>query len=142
MYSTKYSVSIHILSLIALKDEQAMTSDRIAGSVNTNPALVRRLMSSLKKANLIKAQTKLGILGLTKPPEEISLLQVFKAVEKEQNLFAMHGDPNPNCPVGARIGSALEYVNQQVQTEFEKDLDSVFLSDILKGMDMDKDKKD
>ena len=70
MYSTKYSVSIHILSLIALKEEQPITSEYIAGSVNTNPALVRRLMSSLKKAGLIRAQTKLGVLGLEKPPEE------------------------------------------------------------------------
>lgn len=138
MYSTKYSVSIHILCLIALKEEEPLTSEHIAGSVNTNPALVRRLMSSLKKAELIRAQTKVGVLGLVNPPEEISLLQVFQAVEKEQNLFAIHSDANPNCPVGARIGSALEFVNHQVQAEFEKELDSIYLSDILKGMDMDK----
>ncbi len=138
MYSTKYSVSIHILSLIALKEEQPITSDYIAGSVNTNPALVRRLMSSLKKAELIRTQTKLGVLGLKKPPEEISLLQVFKAVEKEQRLFSIHSDSNPNCPVGARIGSALEFVNDQIQSAFEKELDSIYLSDILKDMNIEK----
>ena len=137
MYSTKYSVSIHILSLIALKEEQPITSEYIAGSVNTNPALVRRLMSSLKKACLIRAQTKLGVLVLAKPPEEISLLQVFKAVEKEQHLFAIHSDTNTNCPVGARIGVTLEFINSQVQSVFEKELASIYLSDILKDLGMD-----
>lgn len=138
MYSTKYSVSIHILSLIALKAEQPITSEYIAGSVNTNPALVRRLMSSLKKAGLIRAKTKLGVLGLAKPPEDISLFQVFKAVEKEQNLFAIHNETNPECPVGARIGDTLKFVNSQVQSVFEKELASICLSDILKDLGMDK----
>ncbi len=138
MYSTKYSVSIHILSLIALKEEQPITSEYIAGSVNTNPALVRRLMSSLKKAGLIRAQTKLGVLGLAKSPEEISLLQVFKAVEKEQHLFAIHSDTNTKCPVGARIGDTLEFINNQVQSVFEKELASIYLIDILKDLGMDK----
>ncbi len=136
MYSTKYSVSIHILSLIALKKEQAITSDYIAGSVNTNPALVRRLMSALKRAGLIKSQTKIGVMGLTRQPDEISLLQIFKAVEKEQRLFAIHTDTNHNCPVGASIGNVLEYINQQVQSGFEKELDSIHLSDIINGLHM------
>lgn len=136
MYSTKYAVSIHILSLVALKTESAITSDYIAGSVNTNPALVRRLMSDLKKAGLIHTQTKVGVTGLTKPPNEISLLQIFKAVEKNQDLFAVHADTNEKCPVGARIGSVLQHINQQVQKEFEKELDILFLSDILKDLDL------
>ena len=54
MYSTKLSVSIHILSVIVLMEGQPVTSEYIASSINTNPALVRRLMSRLKKAKLIK----------------------------------------------------------------------------------------
>ncbi len=49
MYSTKLSVSIHIMSVIVLMEGQPVTSEYIASSINTNPALVRRLMSRLKK---------------------------------------------------------------------------------------------
>lgn len=135
IYSTKFAVSIHILSLIALKKEESITSDYIAGSVNTNPALVRRLMSGLKKAELIQTQTKIGVTGLLKVPEEISLLEIFKAVESRQDLFAIHSDTNTSCPVGSKIGCVLEDINGKVQSEFEKELGNLHLSDILEGLE-------
>ena len=134
MYSTKYAVGIHILSLIALKQEDGITSDYIAGSVNTNPALVRRLMSDLKKSGLIQTKTKVGVTGLMKPPEEITLLEIFKAVENRQDLFAIHSDTNSDCPVGARIGCVLERINHKVQSSFEEELETMHLSDILEGL--------
>lgn len=134
MYSTKYAVSIHILSLIAFKKGESITSDYIAGSVNTNPGLVRRLMSDLKKAGLIQTQTKIGVTGLLKSPEEISLLEIFKAVENRQDLFAIHSDTNTTCPVGANIGCVLEHINGKIQLEFEAVLVSLHLSDILGGL--------
>lgn len=134
MYSTKYAVSIHILSLIASKKEKSITSDYIAESVNTNPALVRRLMSDLKKAGLIRTQTKIGVTGLLKAPEEISLLEILKAVEERQELFAIHSDTDKTCPVGARIGCVLEHINGKVQSRFEEELESLHLSNILDGL--------
>nr|WP_294486523.1 Rrf2 family transcriptional regulator [uncultured Anaerosporobacter sp.] len=134
MYSTKYAVSIHILSLIASKKGKSITSDYIAESVNTNPALVRRLMIGLKKAGLIQTQTKIGVTGLMKNPEEISLLEIFKAVEDRQDLFAIHSDTNTACPVGAKIGCVLEHVNEKIQSSFEEELGSLHLSNILDGL--------
>lgn len=131
MYSTKYAVSIHILSLIALKTESSITSEDIAHSVNTNPALVRRLMSDLKKAGLIQTQRRIGTTGLAKKPEDITLLEVFRAVENNPELFALHENPNTKCPVGAKIGSVLSQVNQSVQRSFETELDNLYLSDII-----------
>ena len=135
MYSTKYAVSIHILSLIASKKGESITSDEIAKSVNTNPALVRRLMSDLKKSGLIQTQTKIGITGLTKTPEEISLLEIFKAVETRQDLFAIHSDTNTKCPIGANIGCVLEHMNRKIQSSFEVELGNLNLFNILEGLD-------
>jgi DNA-binding IscR family transcriptional regulator len=134
MYSSKFTVSIHILSMIALSDGKPITSEYIAGSINTNPALVRRLMSALKKAGLITTQTKLGATGLTKPSEKIALSEVFHAVEGETTLFAIHEDTNHDCPVGARIGKVLASVNDQVQAQVDQTLTSIHLSDILEGL--------
>jgi len=134
MYSTKFTVSIHIMSMIALSEGVPITSDYIAGSINTNPALVRRLMSLLKKANLITSQTRLGATGLAKHSDAITLKDIFDAVEKKRTLFAIHEDTNQNCPVGAQIGKVLEKVNFQVQSQVEKELSSFTLSDILRGL--------
>lgn len=132
MYSTKLSVSIHILSVIALMDVKTITSEYIASSINTNPVLVRRLMSRLKKAKLIKTSTKLGVTGLAKKEEDITLLDVFLAVEDQRDLFSIHGNTNINCPVGARIESTLKSLYDNIQTATEEKLSAITLADITK----------
>lgn len=132
MYSTKLSVSIHILAVIALMEEPAITSDYIASSINTNPVLVRRLMSRLKKASLIRTSTKLGVTGLAKKSADITLLDVFLAVEDHSDLFAIHGNTNLECPVGARIETTLKHLYDTIQTETERKLSETTLADITK----------
>ena len=55
-YSTKYSDAIHILAYIEMLKGTDLSSDRIAQSVETNPAYVRRIMSDLRTAGLIESQ--------------------------------------------------------------------------------------
>lgn len=131
MFSTKTSVGIHILCVIALSPDANVTSDRIAGSIGTNPALVRRLMSQLKQAGLIRTSTKLGVAGLAKATSSITLLHVFQAVEREQRVFDVHTDANPQCPIGANIERTLTQVYGRVQSDFEARLSGITLSDIL-----------
>ncbi len=132
MYSSKLSVSIHILSVIALMEQQTITSEYIASSINTNPVLVRRLMSRLKNAKLIKTSTKLGVTGLARKAEDISLLDVFLAVEDHRDLFAIHSDTNLKCPVGAKIEGTLKHLYDNIQTATEEKLSSITLADIIK----------
>jgi len=132
MYSSKLSVSIHILTLIALMDEHPLTSEYIASSVNTNPVLVRRLMSRLKRAKLIKTSTKLGVTGLAKKAEDITLLDIFIAAEDHRDLFSIHSNTNQNCPVGAKIENTLKHLYGNIQTATEEKLSAVTLADIIK----------
>ena len=131
MYSSKLSVSIHILCLVALHPDGPITSDWIAGSIHTNPALVRRLLVNLKRGGLIKTQTGMGVTGLAKPAEKISLLEVFRAVEREQRLFDIHTDTNLDCPVGAKIEQVLTTTYQTMQTNLEHELEAVHLSQLV-----------
>lgn len=130
MYSSKLSVGIHILCMVSL-GVCPVTSDEIAGSIGTNPALVRRLMGKLKAARILRVQTGLGATGLAKPPEEISLLEVFRAVEPRRILFDIHGGTDIDCPVGAHIGGILGQLYDGMQKELEERLDQVKLSDLL-----------
>ncbi|WP_124068432.1 Rrf2 family transcriptional regulator [Clostridium sp. E02] len=132
MYSTKLSVGIHILSVIVLMDGQPVTSEYIASSVNTNPALVRRLMSRFKKAKLIKTSTKLGVTGLAREAKDISLLDIFLASEDHRELFGIHSNTNPKCPVGARIEGTLKHIYDNIQTETEEKLSAISLADVTK----------
>ena len=49
-YSHRLSDAVHILTYIGATEivEDDLSSRAIAGSINSNPSLVRRLMSSLK----------------------------------------------------------------------------------------------
>ncbi len=134
MYSTKLSVSIHILTVIALMEGQAVTSEYIASSINTNPALVRRLMSRLRKATLITASPGLGVTGLAKKKEDITLLDIFLAVEENACLFSIHGNTNHQCPVGARIENILKCLYDNIQSTTQQALSAITLADITAGI--------
>ena len=59
--SSRFAVGIHILSLIEFNKGGVSSSEFFAGSVNTNPALIRKIMGMLKKAGLVDVQP--GIAG-------------------------------------------------------------------------------
>ena len=88
--SSRLAVAVHTLATLALHKGEPVRSEVIAKSASTNPAVIRRLLSMLNAAGL--SQSQLGQGGgslLAQPPEAISLLDVYKAVENEQ-LFALH----------------------------------------------------
>ncbi|MCT4780854.1 Rrf2 family transcriptional regulator, partial [Exiguobacterium antarcticum] len=103
----------------------------IAGSVNTNPVVIRRLTGLLRQAGLL--QTVAGKTGatLTKDAAAITLLMVYRAVEPKETLFSMHEHPNPACPVGRNIQSTLDDTFVRAQQALEAELEAETLSDVI-----------
>jgi Rrf2 family protein len=67
---------------LASQQQEIMTSDQIAGSVNTNPVFIRRILGRLHKARLVNVQHGTGAgWTLARPSEKISLREVYNAVE-------------------------------------------------------------
>ncbi|MDQ6417985.1 Rrf2 family transcriptional regulator [Paenibacillus sp. LHD-117] len=130
--SMRFSMAIHILSLIALYPNE-LTGDFIAGSVNTNPVVIRRIMGMLKKAGLLDVRPGVGGAKLRKTPEEISLLDVYRAVNVigENQLFRVHEDSNIRCRVGRNIESALQSELNEVQSAMEQRLAQTTLSQLI-----------
>jgi DNA-binding IscR family transcriptional regulator len=106
--STRFTVALHILTLLASSPEEALTSEHIAGSVNTNPVVIRRLLGLLRRACLVSSQGGAGGgWELSVDPDSITLADVRRAV-KEGSPFTFHSQPpNPACPVGRNIQAAL-----------------------------------
>lgn len=50
--SSRFAVGIHILSLIEFNKDGISSSEYLAESVNTNPALIRKIIGMLKKAEI------------------------------------------------------------------------------------------
>lgn len=135
--SSRFTVGVHILSLVSLQQSKVLcTSEWIAGSVNTNPVVIRKIMGMLKKAGLLEIRRGTGGAFLLKPLHEIKLLDVYRAVDvvEEGELFQFHEQPNPDCPVGANIQSVLEVVLLTAQEAMERVLAGISLGDIVTSL--------
>ncbi|WP_195536806.1 Rrf2 family transcriptional regulator [Bacillus paralicheniformis] len=129
MVNTRLSVAIHILSLIAANPRES--SEMIAGSVNTNPVVIRRMISQLKKGGILTSRPGVAGATLKRDPEDISLLDIYRVVQPQEELFAIHDKPNPNCPVGRQIQTTLDQTFHSVQQAMENELASKSLKDVL-----------
>lgn len=134
--SSRFSVGIHILALIEINKDGVSTSDFIARSVNTNPAVIRKIMGMLKTAELVNVRPGVAGAELAKDLSEITLYDVYKAVNvvQENELFAVHDHPNPDCPVGKNIQETIEPLFAAAQVAMEKVLSTLTLEDVVKDM--------
>ncbi|KIL37086.1 Rrf2 family transcriptional regulator [Cohnella kolymensis] len=129
--SSRFSVAVHILSLIAVSPKEC-TGDFIADSVNTNPVIIRKIMGMLKKAGLVEVRPGVGGASLLKDPDQITLLDVYRAVDviEDGQLFNFHDEPNQDCPVGRNIESALRSELRDAQSAMEQRLAQVTLDQL------------
>ncbi|PRC92301.1 Rrf2 family transcriptional regulator [Solimicrobium silvestre] len=134
--STRFAVAIHILSNIAMHPGQAVRSEDIARSVNTNPTVVRRILSTLADVGLTHAQMGQGGGNLlAKPANKITLLDIYQAVEEPQ-FFALHrSKPNPACYIGHNITPVLEEEFDRITKALEHSLAKTTLADIVKNVE-------
>lgn len=130
-YSTKLSDAVHIMALIAINPDSDLSSSAIAASVKTNPAFVRQIMMKLKKAGLMSSVTGHAKPALSRPAEQITLLDIYKAVEGEKPLLHLDTHTNPDCGVGINIQLALQDYYQEVQSAAENRMKEINLQDII-----------
>jgi len=131
--SSRFAVGIHILALIELNKDGVSTSEFIANSVNTNPVVIRKIIGMLKQAQLVHVRPGIAGAELAKKISDITLLDVYKAVQvvSENELFSIHDQPNPQCPVGRNIQEAIGPVLITAQSAMEKVLNHITIEDIV-----------
>lgn len=107
--NSRFAVAVHILTLLEQGGGEPLSSEYVAGSVNTNASLVRRLLGSMARAGLTTSQFGAGGGALlARPADQITLGDVYRAVDAG-DLFGMHREgANPACPVGRHIAAALQ----------------------------------
>ena len=136
--SSRFTIAVHILICIeTFKEDYKITSDFLASSVNVNPVVIRRLLQQLKKAGIINVKRGSGGAYIEKPLDEITLLDVYNAVEciDNGNLFHFHENPNSRCPVGSNIHAVLDRRLDSIQQAMEREMSSVTLQDIADDTD-------
>jgi len=131
--SSRFTLAVHIFACIdTFGGEYKVTSDFLAGSTNVNPVMIRRLLGQLKGAGLIEVARGTGGAVAAKPLNEITLFDIYQAVEcvEEGELFHFHENPSTSCPIGRNIHSILDDKLLRIQNAMEKELASITLADI------------
>ena len=125
-------MAVHVLAVLAYKEGDPVTSSLLAGSVNTNPVIIRRLLLTLKRARLIDTRKGSGAGSrLTRSPQRINLAEIYRAVESHEAFSSPSGKPNAGCPVGHCIRKTLEKVFASAENALERDLEKTTLADVV-----------
>lgn len=134
---TKFSSAIHTLILIS-ESETTMNSDQIAASVGTNASYIRKLTTRLRKSGMIEGRRGVSGFRMVKTPEEITLLDIYKAVMEtdSMHLFDLHQNPNDACIVGHNIRPVLGSMFREMEESVENRLQAMTLADCIENMRM------
>lgn len=133
--NTRLAVATHILTFIQTQEGKPSSSELIASSVNTNPALIRRLLSQLAKAGLTISQMGSGGGALlARSADRITLYDVLKAIDDEGEVFALHDRPNPKCPVGRNINGVLKARIAAAEKALHDQLAQTTIADMAKDV--------
>ena len=130
--NTQFSIAVHLMIALGFGCGRQATSTELAASINTSPSFVRRILAKLSKANLVSTTLgKSGSCALAKKPEEISLLEIYSAVDAPK-AFAIHDYPvQNNCRVSCNIEATMTRVLTGAQKSFEENLQETSLAEVI-----------
>ncbi|HEY9045491.1 MAG TPA: Rrf2 family transcriptional regulator [Ohtaekwangia sp.] len=130
MNNGRFSISLHILTLLDRFPGELLSSEFLAGSININPVLVRKEISNLKKHGLVESKEgKTGGFSLGKPSKQIRLSDIYTAVRQAPILGQTKNDPNPKCLVGKQINKHLDDLYADAEDALVKKLGKTTLAE-------------
>ena len=112
----RFSIAIHIMTLLTKAEGELLSSEFIASSINANAAVVRKELSNLRNNGLILS--KEGATGgytLGKDATSIRLSDIYQSVKQQSILGHAKNLPNPACPVGRQINQHLDTLYKEVE---------------------------
>lgn len=132
----QFAFAVHVLSVLALHTEAPLTSEQLAQSVNTNAVVIRRLLGELAEAGMVETQRGPGGgTRLARAAQDITLLQVHKAVSGEIEPFGEHPHvPAQSCAVGRGIRRVLEDVAARAKSAVEREYSSITLDQVAREL--------
>ena len=132
--TSKFTVAVHILTCIDIFGGQMrVTSDFLSGSTGVNAVIVRNVLGQLRNAGIVETRQGSGGAHLAKALDEITLYDIYKAVDcvDDEGLFHFHENPNVDCPVGRNIHKAMDGRLEAAQAALENELKSATLAQVV-----------
>ena len=132
--TSKFTAAVHILTCIDIFGGQMrVTSDFLSGSTGVNAVIVRNVLGQLRNAGIVETRQGSGGAHLAKALDEVTLYDIYKAVDcvDDEGLFHFHENPNAECPVGRNIHKSMDGRLQAAQAALENELKSTTLAQVV-----------
>jgi len=129
----QFTFAVHIMTALAFSPGEVIGSQTLAASVNTNPVVIRRLLMALRRARLIETLTgKYGGAVLRKRPQEISLVDIYDAVEPRPVIPVNDRKVFRKCHVSCNMKSIMSGVAESTEDAVRKHLRGITLSQLVR----------
>lgn len=133
--NSRFAIAVHILTMMAWAKDEPLKSEYVACSVNTNPVVIRRILCALQKARLVVSQTGAGGGSrLARKPGQITLLDIYRAVDAGASFSLHRQPPSDECPVGMNIENVLENILGEVDQAIEGALSKITIEKVLRAV--------
>jgi len=130
MNNGRFAIALHILTLLDKAKGELLSSEYLAGSININPAMVRKELSNLRNHGFVESREgKNGGSTLANSPDHITLGSVYESVKQVSFLGNQKNSPNPKCPVGKNINKHLDNLYHKTELVLIKQLSTQTLAD-------------
>lgn len=130
--NTQFALGVHMLTLLAGSAPDQLSSEEMAGSANSNPVHVRRVLGTMRTAGLVTS--KPGAKGgwqLAIRPEDITLADVWRVVHgPDQEILGLR-EANPDCPVGRSVQDLLTGIDRAAQEAIAAELRTTTIAQLV-----------
>ena len=134
--NSRLASAVQVMTFVAYIGNDGTTSEAIARSLQTNPVVVRRLLKSLEKGGLVSLRRgRAGGVDLGRPARQISLGQIYRAVESDDPMFSLRDAVNPRCPVAHAMQFVLPPAFETADAAVEGALNQITLAAVLGVVD-------
>jgi Rrf2 family protein len=126
-------MGVHALALLASDPERTLTSDEIATAIDTNPVVIRRILSALQEAGLVSSQKgPTGGSRLAQSAKKISLAAVYEAIERRPVLHVPYSSSGVKDGHSRKVSSAVKDIFQSANKAITGELEGITIAQVAK----------
>ena len=117
MTDLRFPTALQMVLSLAIAHEAGArcTSKELAAGLGANPVLVRKLLVPLARDGIVISTTgKNGGVRLGRPPQDITLEEIYASALEEKRLFATRPDVPAKCVVSRNIGSFFDALTTDI----------------------------
>jgi len=138
-YSLAFSQSVFMMLFVASKVEQGLydftPTQKISQDLNIPPSTASMILRRLNRAGLI--ETREGANGgvrLALPPEEITILDLFTAIEQQRTMFPTDMQMGQSSEKVIKVKRTVHQLLETAEGSMKQSLQSVTIRDLMDSL--------